>query len=145
MNSLSRQIGNSEKGGQNQTPRLPRKMHETRTGQIDFKSLFGCNRSWLLALNVTQAGGLAAQATQIVQLGAPHFRGTDHFELIDHFGILGEDSLHTLAETDLANGEARLRAATPRNHHPFKRLHALFITLFDLHVYANGVAWDKLR
>src|SRR5215470_14005537 len=114
-------------------------------GKADFRALFGCSCSSLFALNITQAGSLAAQATQIVELGAPHFRGTNHFQPVDHLGILGEDSLHTLAETDLANGEAGLRAATSANHYAFKRLQALFVTLFDFHMYANGIARSKLR
>src|SRR5215469_3884434 len=117
---------------------------EARTGHFGFESLFGCNRGCLVALNITQASCLAAQTTQIIKLGASHFRGTNHFESVDHFGILGEDSLHALAEADLANGEAGLRAATPRNNHTFKGLQALFVTLFDLHVNANRIARDKL-
>src|SRR5215469_9355824 len=131
--------------GKNKIPSLSRQQPREKDGAFRFESLFGCNRSWLLALNIAQTGSLAAQASQIIQLGTPHFRGTNHFELIDNFGILGKDSLHALAETDLANGEAGLRAATPRNHYTFKRLQALFIALFDLHVYTNGVARDKLR
>ena len=52
----------------------------------------------------------------------------------------GENTLHTLAETDLAHGEAGLRPVVALDYHAFKGLHAFFLAFLDLHVDPDGVA-----
>src|SRR5699024_6935489 len=51
------------------------------------------------------AGLLAGQATQVVELGAAHIAAGDDFDLVDGRGVDGEHTLHADAEGDLADTE----------------------------------------
>src|SRR5438552_3719444 len=42
-------------------------------------------------------------------------------------------------------GETGLRPARARDDHAFKRLQALLVTFFDLHLHSNGIARRKVR
>src|SRR5690242_579885 len=50
-----------------------------------------------------QAGGLALELAQIVQLRAAHFAGAYEIDVIDQSRIEWENSFHTLSEADLAD------------------------------------------
>src|SRR5690349_24377167 len=69
------------------------------------------------------AGGLAAAATQVIQLGAAHVAAADHRDLGDRRGIQREDALHALAVADLAHGEVAVQALVRAgNAHALERL-----------------------
>src|SRR3954447_23451818 len=88
---------------------------------------------------VTQASRFAPQPTEIEQASAPHFRRPHQIDLVDHLRVQRENALHALSEADLPHGKAGLRAVVALDHHAFKRLHAFFVALFDLHVNAHRV------
>src|SRR5208282_4571836 len=99
----------------------------------------------LLLFDFLQPSGFALQSAQVVKLGATDLGRSNHVDLVDDLGIDGENTLHTLAKTDFAHREARLRATRPRNHDAFKRLQALFFAFSDLHQHLDGIAGPKLR
>ena len=68
-------------------------------------------RRLLLLLDFLQSRGLALEPAQVVKLGAANFRRTHDVNLVDDLGVDGENTLHALAETDFADGKARLRAS----------------------------------
>src|SRR5437660_9034913 len=55
-------------------------------------------------------GGFAAQAAQVIQLGAPHLAATDELDRIDHRREQREHALDALAVGDLADREALVQA-----------------------------------
>src|ERR1700688_4317 len=80
----------------------------------------------LLLFDFFQPCGLALESAQIIKFRAPDFRGAHHVNLVDDLGVDGENTLHALAETDLADGKAGLGASLAGNDDPFERLQALF-------------------
>src|SRR5260370_26255778 len=98
----------------------------------------------LLLFDFFQPGGLALESAQVVKLGAADFRGADDVNLVNDLGVDGEDTLHTLPETDLADRKAGLRAALPGNDDALKRLQALFFAFSDLDQYLDRIAGTKL-
>src|SRR5689334_17653351 len=90
---------------------------------------------------LAQAGGLSLESAQIVQLRAAHAARADHVNVIHHRSLHGENTLHAVAETDLADryGLAHPRVVA-RDHRAFKNLQALFLAFFDLDVHFNSVA-----
>src|SRR5216684_2759164 len=62
----------------------------------------------LLLFDFFQSRGLALEPAQVIKLGAADFGGAYHVNLVDDLGVDGEDTLHALAETDLADGKAGL-------------------------------------
>ena len=96
--------------------------------------------SRLLAVDFFQARSFAFEAAQIVELGAADFRGAQQLHLVDHLGIEREDTLHAVAEADLAHGEAGLRPPAARDHHAFERLQAFLVAFLDLDVHPDGIA-----
>src|ERR1035438_3838905 len=92
-----------------------------------------------------QTGGLALQSTQIVQFGAAYAPCADDIDMVHHLGVYREDTLHALAETDLADGDALAHArAIAGNQHAFEGLEALFLAFLDLDVNLDRVAGAKL-
>src|SRR5580698_8116701 len=91
-------------------------------------------------VDFAQTSSLTAQRTQIIQLGATHVGRTQHVDLIDDLRVRREDTLNTLAEAHLADGEAGLRALALGDDHAFERLQTLLIAFLDFHLHANGVA-----
>src|SRR4051794_40878626 len=88
-------------------------------------------RSQVLAA-LFQAGSLAFQRAQIVELGAADAAGAHDIDVIDHLGVHREDALHALAETDFADGDAFPHAhAVAGNQYAFKSLEAFFFTFLD--------------
>src|SRR6185369_43665 len=91
-----------------------------------------------------QTGSLALQGAQIVQFGAAYAPCADHVDVIHHLGVHREDTLHALAETDLADGDALTHAHTVAgNQHAFESLEALFVAFLDLYVHLNRVTGAK--
>src|SRR5260370_486745 len=99
----------------------------------------------LLLFDFFQTCGFALEPAQVVELGAANFRGAYDVNLVDDLGVDGKDTLHALAETDLADGKAGLRAALPGNDDAFKRLQALFFAFSDLDQHFDRIAGTKLR
>src|ERR1022692_3647572 len=92
-----------------------------------------------------QTGGFALQGAQIVKLGAAYTARADHIDVIHHLGVYREDTLHALAETDLADSDALARGhAVAGNQHAFESLEALFLVFLDLDVDLDGVAGAEL-
>src|ERR1035438_2751260 len=92
-----------------------------------------------------QTGGLALQGAQIVELGAAYATGADDIDVIHDLGVNGEDTLHALAKTDLADGDALAHArAIAGNQNAFKGLEAFFLAFLDLDVNLDGVTGAKL-
>src|ERR1017187_9517813 len=92
-----------------------------------------------------QTGGFALQGAQIVKLGAAYTARANHIDVIHHLGVYREDTLHALAETDLADSDALAHAhAVAGNQHAFESLQALFLAFLDLDVHLDGVAGAKL-
>src|ERR1700744_5801094 len=58
------------------------------------------------------AGRLAAQIAQIIQLGATHLAAAHHLDGVDHRRHDREDALDAFAVGDLAHGEALIEPAT---------------------------------
>src|ERR1700736_5533821 len=56
------------------------------------------------------AGRLAAQAAQVIELGAAHLAAAHHLDRIDHRRIEREHALDALAVGDLAHGEVLVEA-----------------------------------
>ena len=78
---------------------------------------------------LAQTGGFAAESTQVVQFRAPYTAGAHYVDMIDHPRVDREDTLHALAETDLANGDALAHAGIiAGDDRAFERLEALFRT-----------------
>src|ERR1035437_3088125 len=81
-----------------------------------------------------QTGSLALQGAQIVQLGAAHAARADHIDVIHYLGVYREDTLHALAKTDLADGDALTHAhAVAGNQNAFESLQAFFLAFPDFH------------
>src|ERR1700704_6950435 len=71
------------------------------------------------------AGRLAAQIAQVIQLGAAHLAATHHFDRVDHRRHHREYAFHAFAVGNLANGEALVEpAAGTANANAFIGLHA---------------------
>src|SRR5690348_6951535 len=112
---------------------------------IQTKDRLPGSRGRMLALNVFQPGSFTPQAAQVIELGPPHFGRAHQLNLIQHTRALRENTLHTLPKTDLAHRETCLRPATARDDHALKRLQALFVAFFDLHLHADSVPGRELR
>src|SRR5437016_2639503 len=95
-------------------------------------------------LDLYQSGSLAFQAAQVIQLGAADARGTQDFNLVNHLGVGGKNTLHSLAEADLAHSKAGLRSGALGNHSAFESLQSLLITFLDPYVHTDGVARGEL-
>src|SRR6201991_822156 len=92
------------------------------------------------------AGSLAFQATQVVQLRAADLTLTLHFDRVDSAAVGLEHALHAGAVRDLAHGEGGMQAAAALgNDDTFERLDALAVTFLDLDVDDHGVARTEIR
>src|SRR5579884_135062 len=95
---------------------------------------------------LAQAGSLAFEPAQVIQLGAAHAAGSDKVDVIDHWRVDREDALNALAETDLANGNGLAQAAVlTRDYGAFESLQTLLVALANSDVHADGVAWAEFR
>src|SRR4051794_29493619 len=115
---------------------------QKRPGAMSIAGAFRIS-SGLAALDFLQTGSLATQTTKVKQLGATYAGRTNLFDLVHNFGVVGENTLHTLAEAHLANRKAALRTLLYRDHNTFKCLQALFFAFFNLYLHADGIAGGK--
>src|SRR5271168_364318 len=96
------------------------------------------------ALDFAQTSSLAAETAQVEQLGATNLVGADLFDLVDNLRVVGEDALNALTKAHLADGEGALGALARGDDHSFECLEALFFTLFDLYLDADGVTGSEI-
>src|SRR5580700_7062023 len=65
--------------------------------------------------------------------------------MVDNPGMDGENTLHALAEADLAHRDALAHPdIVARNYGAFEGLQAFLVAFLNLHVHANGVARPEL-
>src|SRR5688572_13185739 len=92
------------------------------------------------------AGGLAGQVAQVVELGAAHVAAALHRDAVDGRAVQLEHALHAFAVADLAHGHGGVEAAVAaRDHDALVGLHALAVAFLHLHVHHDGVAGLELR
>src|SRR5437764_5496958 len=115
------------------------------------KRLAGC-RALLRCLRLRDLAGaavlllgnarlLAAQAAQVIELGAAHLAAAHDLDRVDHRRIQWEHALDALAIGNLAHREALVDAAArARDTQPFVGLHAGALAFAHLDVHDHGVA-----
>src|SRR5690606_11177241 len=87
------------------------------------------------------AGLLAREVAQVVELGAAHIAAGDDLDLVDGRGVHGEDALHADAEGDLADPEGLADAvALAADDVALEDLDTGAVALDDLHVDLDVVA-----
>src|SRR5262245_14005908 len=107
-----------------------------RTSPKGERSLVDGGRAVLL---LDDAGRLAAEAAQVIELGTTHLAATHHLDRVDHRGEQREYALHALAVGNLANGEALIDAtAGAADADAFIGLHAGAVAFDDLHIHHHG-------
>src|SRR5690606_15545025 len=90
---------------------------------------------------LADAGGLAAQVAQVVQLGATDAAAGGDLDLLDHRGVHGEGALDTDAVADLADREGLPGArALPPDHDALEDLDTGPVALGDPDVHVERVA-----
>src|SRR5262245_17639486 len=88
-----------------------------------------------------EAGSLAGELAQVVELRAPHAAPARQLHALDAGRVQREGPLHPDAVGDPADGEGGLAAfPTLADHHALEELGPLLLALDDLHVHAHGVA-----
>src|SRR5215469_10790780 len=92
------------------------------------------------SIDFAQAGRLAAQPAQVVELGAANVSRTHHFDLVDHFRVQRKDALNAMAEAHLTHREAGLRTFALGDHDAFERLETFLIAFLDFHLNSNRIA-----
>src|SRR5665213_1755820 len=99
-----------------------------------------------LALLLDDAGRLAAQIAQVIQLGATHLAAAHHLDRVDHRRHHREDALDAFAVGNLANGKTLVEAAAAAaDADAFIGLHAGAIAFDHLDVDDQGVAGSEIR
>ena len=89
---------------------------------------------------------LAAQAAQVIELGAAHLAAAHHLDRVDHRRIEREHALDAFAVGDLAHGEVLVQPAPgAADADAFVGLHAALVALDHLDVDQHGVARGELR
>src|SRR6202521_489901 len=102
-------------------------------------------RRSLLVPPLLDAGRLAAQRAQVVELGAPHLAAPDHLDAAERRRVQREDALDADAARDLAYGESLAGAAAPpANHHALEDLDPLLVAFDDPHVDTHRIAGAEL-
>src|SRR4051794_36713535 len=92
-------------------------------------------------LALADAGRLAAQATQVIELGAPDLAAPHHLDRIDHRRIQRKDALDAFAIRNLAHREILVEAAAgTADAHALIGLHARALALDHLDVDDDGIA-----
>src|SRR5690606_20114395 len=87
------------------------------------------------------AGLLAREVAQVVQLRAAHIAAGDDLDLVDGRGVHGEHALHADAEGDLADAEGLAHAvALTADDVALEDLDTGAVALDDLHVHLDVVA-----
>src|SRR6516164_9921103 len=92
------------------------------------------------------AGRLAAQVAQVIELGAAHLAAAYHLDRVDHGRHHGEHTFHAFAIGDFADREALIEpgAGTP-DADAFIGLHARAVAFHHLDVDDHGVARSEVR
>src|SRR5262249_406073 len=105
--------------------------------------LFADRGSAVLFLDDTRR--LAAQAAQVIELGAAHLTATDHFDRVDHRRQNREHALHPFAVGNLAHRKALVDSrAGAADTDPFISLHAGTVAFHHLDVDDHGVAGREI-
>src|SRR5690606_25974026 len=100
--------------------------------------------SAVLAL-LADAGLLAGQTAQVVDLGATHVTARDDLDLVDDRRVHGEHALDAHLEADLADREGLAHAvALAAEHDALEDLDARAIALDDVDVDLDGVTGAEL-
>lgn len=85
------------------------------------------------------AGGLAAQVAQVIELGPAHVAAALDRDAVDGGAVALEHTFHALAVGDLAHGEGGIQAAVAHgDNDAFEGLQAFAFAF--LHLHDNGVA-----
>src|SRR5690242_7392554 len=99
---------------QTKRPDTPTFLNPAMSARIAASSGVGCGvgslRAMVLLFCDTRA--LAAQAAQVIELGAAHFAAAHDLDGIDHRRIQRKHALHAFAIGDLADREVLLQAGT---------------------------------
>src|SRR6185503_17892071 len=92
------------------------------------------------------AGRLAGQGAQVIELGLTDATAADHLDVADHRAMHREDALDTNTVRDLANRE-RLAdtAATTGDANALERLNAFLVAFLHAYVDAQRVAGAEWR
>ena len=97
-------------------------------------------------LSFLDAGRLAGEVAQVVELRATDAATADDRDGGDHRAVRREDALDTDSARDLADRERFADAtAAAGDAHTFERLEALLVTFFDADVDANRVTGAEGR
>src|SRR5665213_2794030 len=100
----------------------------------------------MLPLALVDAGRLAGQAAQEIELGTAHGAAAHHLDLGDARRIEREDALDTLAVGDLAQREVGIDARIlARNAYAFEGLDAFALALDHLDANLERVAGPEFR
>src|ERR1700722_12790301 len=92
------------------------------------------------------AGRLAAQIAQVIQLGAAHLAAAHHLDRVDHRRHHGEYAFDAFAVGDLAHRKTLVETATgAADADAFIGLHARAIAFDHLDVDDHGVAGSEFR
>src|SRR5690349_548717 len=87
------------------------------------------------------AGSLAAQITQVIQLCPADRTAADHVDLYDRWRIERENSFYALAKADLPHRKrARGADVALPDHYALKGLDAFLFAFLDLHMHSYGVS-----
>src|ERR1700682_5739519 len=99
-----------------------------------------------IRLLLDDAGRLAAQIAQVIQLGAAHLAAAHHGDRIDHRRHHREYAFHALAVGNLAHRETLIEsAAGAADADAFIGLHAPAVAFDHLDVDDHGVAGSEFR
>src|SRR4029453_2600800 len=97
-------------------------------------------------LLLDDAGRLAAQLAQVIQLGATPLAAAHHLDRVDHRRHHREHALHAFAVGNLADGEALVEpAAGTADADAFIGLHAGALPFDHLDVDDHGIAGAEFR
>src|SRR5262249_39266621 len=135
-----------EPAQESEAVRLGEEIGQCRHGALHQHALRLSGLGGPLVPALLDAGGLAAQGTQVVELGPAHLAAAHDLDLVDVRRMQREDALDPDAARDLADGEG-LPGAAPAaaDDHPLEDLDTLFIALDDTHVDAHRVPGAELR
>src|SRR5262245_40132108 len=99
-----------------------------------------------LAGALGDAGGFAAAAAQVIELGAADAAAAHELDRVDHGRIEREHALNAFAVGDLAHREVLVEAvAGAADAHALISLHTGALALDDLHVHDDRVARSEFR
>src|SRR5579862_7113444 len=92
------------------------------------------------------AGGLAAQVAEVVELGAADAATGDRLDPVDRGAVHRERALHADAVAHLADGEGLPQAAAlAADHDTLENLDAGAVAFRHLHVHLQGVTGAEIR